>query len=107
MNSPDRFDDVVYVAAVGQEQSLKQPDGRLTDLLVAFEFLEAVAIGFQPLGGEQTLEAARVDRLVEQAVVILFALAAARRDAFGAEGPDETVARQAVELICVVSERVE
>ena len=85
LDSPDRFKDVIHVAAVGQQQRLAHPDGRLTDLLVAFELLEAIAIGFQPLGAEETLEAARVDRLVEQAVVILFVIAAAGRDAFGAD----------------------
>ena len=60
-------------------------DGRLADLPVAFQFLEAVAVGLQPLGAPEPLEAARVDRLVEQAVVILLAIDAAAGDAFGVE----------------------
>lgn len=40
----DGFEDVVHGATVGQQQRLGQADGRLADLLVAFQFLEALPI---------------------------------------------------------------
>src|SRR2546426_10780413 len=71
LNLPNRFDDVIHVPAVRQEQILGHPDRRRADLPIAFQLLEALAIGFQPLGAEETLESARVDRLIEQAVEVL------------------------------------
>src|SRR5439155_14343522 len=58
-------------------------------------------------GAEKTLESARVDRLVEQAVKILFVIAARTGDAFGVERLKEPVARQPVEMRRVVSEWIE
>ena len=60
--------------AVGQEHVLGDGNGRLADLLVAFQLLEAVAVSLQPLGAPEPLEAARGDRLVEQAIVILLVI---------------------------------
>ena len=68
LNLPNRFDDVIHVPAVGQQQVLGHRDRCRADLPIAFQVLEALAVGFQPLGAEETLEAARVDRFVQQAV---------------------------------------
>ena len=64
LNLPNRFNDVIHVPTIGQEQILGQPDRRRADLPVAFQLIEALAIGFQSLGAKETLEPARVDRLV-------------------------------------------
>src|SRR5205807_2557784 len=61
----------------------------------------------QPLGAKETLEPARVDRLVEQTVEILFVITARTRDALGVERFEELVASQTVEVVCVVSEWIE
>ena len=92
-DSPDRFDNVIHVATVGEEQGLRHADRRLADLLVAFKFLEAIAVRLQPFRGEQTSESTRIDRLVDQPVVILFVITAAAGDAFGAESLYEFAAR--------------
>src|SRR5439155_10653901 len=82
-------------------------DSRRADLSVALEFVEALAIGFQPLGAEETLESARVDRFVEQTIEILFVITARTGDAFGVERFDELVTGQSIELFRVVSEWIE
>src|SRR5688572_18876695 len=61
LNLPNRFNDVIHVAAVSQKQILGQTDGRRADLTVAFEFMETLSPGLQPIGAEKTLESARVD----------------------------------------------
>jgi len=55
LNLPNRFNDVIHVPAVGEEQILREPDRRRADLPVAFQLIEALAIGFQPLGAKETL----------------------------------------------------
>ena len=107
LDFPNRFNDVIHVPAVGQEQILGHGNRRRADLPVAFQLMEALAIGFQPLGAKETLEPARVDRLVEQTVEILFVITARTRDAFGVERFEELVASQTVEVVCVVSEWIE
>src|SRR5882762_6564737 len=107
LNLPNRFNDVIHVPAVGQEQILGNGNRRRADLPVAFQFLEALAPGFQPRGAEETLESARIDRLVEQTVEILFVIAARTGDAFGVERFEELVAGQPVEMLRVVSEWIE
>ena len=72
LNLPNRLDDVIHVTAVGQEQILGHLDRRRAELPIAIQVLEGLAIGFQPLGAEEMLESARVDRLVEQAVKVMF-----------------------------------
>ena len=68
MHLPDRFEDVIHVAAVGQEHVLAHRDGRFADPLVAFQFLEAFAVDLEAFGAPQPLVAARGDGFVEQAV---------------------------------------
>ena len=87
LNLANRFEDVVHVAAVGQEHVLGDGNGRLADLLVAFQLLEAVAVSLEPLGAPEPLEAARGDRLVEQAVVVLLAVHARTRHALRPRSP--------------------
>src|SRR6266700_3308806 len=53
------------------------------------------------------LESARVDRFIEQAVEILFVIAARAGNAFGVECFEELLAGQPVEMLRVVSEWVE
>src|SRR5207244_9032033 len=76
-------------------------------LPIAFQLLETLAIGLQPSGAEKALESARVDRLVQQAVKILFVIAARTGDAFGVERLKELVAGQPAEMLRVVSEGIE
>ena len=78
---PDRLDDVIQVAAIGEQHALAHGQGRLADLLVALQFTEAVAIRLQALGAPKPLEPARGDGLVEQSVVIFLVIHAAARDA--------------------------
>ena len=85
----DCLDDVVHVAALGQQHVLPHADGGCADLVVAFEFIEAVAVVLQAFGTEQSLESARGDRFVEQAVEVLFMIAAATANALGVQRLDE------------------
>src|SRR5687768_8010099 len=71
---PHGSDDMIHVLAGGQEQVLGQRDRCGADLSVAFQFLETLAIRFEPRGAEEALETARSDRFVEQAVEILFVI---------------------------------
>ena len=106
MNLPNRFNDVIDGAAVGQEQVLRHSHRRLANQFVAFQFLQTVAIGLQPLGAEEAPEAARGNRLIEQAVKILFRINAVTRNTFGFEGLDECGERQSVKLLLIVAESI-
>jgi hypothetical protein len=83
LNLANGLDDVVGGRAVGEEEGLGDGDGGLTGLPVAFQLVEAVAVGFEPRGAPQPLEAAGSDCLIEQAVVVLLVLDPAARHAFG------------------------
>lgn len=52
---PDRLEDVIHVATVGQEQTLVHRHGRIANLLVAFQLMEAVAIRLETLRAEEAL----------------------------------------------------
>jgi len=104
LNLPNRFHDVIHVPSLSQEHILRQPDRRRADLPVAFQFLETLAPGFQPRGTEETLESARVDRLVEQAVKILFVIAARTGDSFGIQRLEEFITGESMEMFRVISE---
>src|SRR5882672_5284277 len=107
LNLPNRFNDVIHIPALGEEQILGQGHRRRADLPVAFQLLEALTIRFQPFSAEETLVSARVNRFVKKTVEVLFVIAAPARDAFGIERFEELVASQAVESLRIISEWIE
>jgi hypothetical protein len=103
----DGLEDVVEVGAIGQEQVLGDGDGGIADLAIAFELLETVAVGFEPLGAPEPFEPAGGDRFVEQALVVLLAIDPTAGNAFGRHGFGELIAREAVEMGGIIAERIE
>src|SRR5438093_11880124 len=52
LNPVNRFQDVIQVVALGQEQVLSYRNRPCANLAVAFQLVEAIAIAFEPLGVE-------------------------------------------------------
>ena len=98
---------MVEVGAVSQKQVLSHGDGGFTDLAVAFEFLEAVAVVFQSLGTPETFVTTGGDRFVEQPFVVLFPIDSAAGNSLGRHRPHELIAGQTVEMGGIVAEGIE